>query len=118
MVICINSGRKETGRNILAGNASMAVGFFARFAGLMFRKSFEKADGLVLKGCGSIHTFFMKFPIDVVFLDRDLRVTSVGEAVLPWRVFIPETRSTAVIELPANTLRKHRVENGDEIVFL
>jgi uncharacterized membrane protein (UPF0127 family) len=53
--------------------------------GLLGRSGLEQKEGLLLKPCGSVHTLFMRFPIDVVFLDRDLSVVAVRPELVPWR---------------------------------
>jgi uncharacterized membrane protein (UPF0127 family) len=53
--------------------------------GLLGRDSLAEGEGLLLKPCGSVHTLFMRFPIDVVFLDRELSVVAVRPKVRPWR---------------------------------
>ena len=63
----------------------LADTFPSRFRGLMLRSSLEPGEGLFLKHCGSIHCFFMSFPIDVVYLDRDLTVLRI-ETVPPWHI--------------------------------
>src|SRR5215207_4523882 len=56
-----------------------------RMKGLLGRRSLEPGEGLLLQPAGSVHTAFMRFAIDVVFLDRDLRVLRVAASVRPWR---------------------------------
>ena len=53
--------------------------------GLLGRSGLEEGEGLFLKPCGSVHTLFMRFPIDVVFLDRNLSVVAVRPELAPWR---------------------------------
>jgi uncharacterized protein len=53
--------------------------------GLLGRDGLAQREGLLIKPCGSVHTFFMRFPIDVVFLDRELSVVAVRPDVPPWR---------------------------------
>ena len=53
--------------------------------GLLGRDGLPQGEGLLIKPCGSVHTFFMRFPIDVVFLDRELSVLAVRPEVRPWR---------------------------------
>lgn len=60
--------------------------FFGRFLGLMFRKSLPRGSGLLLRDCARIHTCFMRFAIDVVYLSRDFAVLAVETALPPWRV--------------------------------
>jgi uncharacterized membrane protein (UPF0127 family) len=58
---------------------------WSRMRGLLGRSGLERGEGLLLKPCGSVHTLFMRFPIDVVFLDRELSVLAVRAAVPAWR---------------------------------
>ena len=53
--------------------------------GLLGRDGLAEGEGLLLEPCGSVHTLFMRFPIDVVFLDRELSVVAVRQEVRPWR---------------------------------
>ena len=67
----------------LADRVSLADDLFARFKGLMLRRSLDPGEGLLLKNCSAIHCCFMRFPIDAVYLDRDMQVVAV-ETVKPW----------------------------------
>jgi uncharacterized protein len=58
---------------------------WSRMRGLLGRSGLEQGEGLLLKPCGSVHTLFMRFSIDVVFLDRELSVVTVRPEVPPWR---------------------------------
>jgi uncharacterized membrane protein (UPF0127 family) len=78
---------------------AVADRFWPRFRGLQLRPRLEADEGLLLRPCGSVHTFFMRFPIDVVFLDDDLRVLSVRPGVRPWRA-AAHRGAKAVLELP------------------
>jgi uncharacterized membrane protein (UPF0127 family) len=66
--------------------------------------------------CESVHTFFMRFPIDLVYLSRDLKVKKVRHAVGPWRLSACLT-AHSLIELPAGTLKRTETRKGDRIVF-
>jgi uncharacterized membrane protein (UPF0127 family) len=63
-----------------------AFGFWSRLAGLLARPPLRKGEALVLAPCRSVHTWFMPYPIDVVFADRHGRVLKVVADVPPWRV--------------------------------
>ena len=78
----------------------LADGFFSRFRGLMGRARLEPDQGLMLRPAGSIHTLFMRFPIDAVFLDRELHVVDVRERLRPWRAAWARG-ARIVLELPA-----------------
>jgi len=83
---------------------------------LLKHQSLEKGDGLWIVPCEAIHTFFMKFPIDLVYLDRDKRVRKVRERVAPWRISacLP---AYSVLELPEGTIRDTGTVRGDQIVI-
>ena len=78
----------------------IADGFFTRFRGLMLRKSLQPGGGLLLENCGAIHCCFMRFPIDVVYLDRELRIVG-HETVRPWRLGGRFPGAKHVLELAA-----------------
>src|SRR6266550_1840248 len=73
---------------------------WSRMRGLLGRSSLPPGEGLLLKPAGSIHTFFMRFPIDVVFLDRELQVVGVAPELRAWRT-AGRRRAKAALELPA-----------------
>lgn len=71
--------------------------FFARFLGFMFRKN-PHHEALIIKPCNSIHTYFMRFPIDVLFIDENMEVVKKIEGLKPGKVILPQHRSKMVIE--------------------
>ena len=71
-----------------------------RMKGLLGRHSLDDGEGLLLRPAGSIHTAFMRFPIDAVFLDADMRVLRVASDLRPWRL-AAQRGAKAVVELPA-----------------
>ena len=81
--------RKTTGELVVA-RLEVADRFWSRLLGLQFRRSLPPDAGLLVKPCGSIHTCFLRFAIDAVFLDADGRVLAVRRNIKPWRfVFGP-----------------------------
>jgi len=102
----------------LAVELRVASGFFSRLIGLLGRRSLPDEQGLLIAPCDSIHTIGMRFPIDVVFLDRRGQVLRVVEALKPWRVILPVKRAAQVIELPAYTVRKSGTEVGDQLELI
>jgi uncharacterized membrane protein (UPF0127 family) len=90
----------------------VADSYWARLRGLLGRRGLDPGEGLLLRPASSIHTAFMRFPIDVVFLDRDLTVLEVVEGVPPWRV---KTRrgARAVLELGAGEARRLGIGPGE-----
>ena len=85
-----------------------------RRVGLLKHTSLEPGSGLWIVPCESVHTFFMKFPIDLVYLDKKRRVRKVRHAVPPWRLSACLT-AHSILELPAGTARQTGTLPGDEL---
>lgn len=73
-------------RALLASNLFTADGLVSRTKGLLGRKSLPLGEGLWIKRCNSIHTLFMRFAIDAVFVDDNLKVVSIYRNLKPWRI--------------------------------
>src|SRR3954468_6500584 len=73
---------------------------FGRMRGLLGRDGLEPGSGMLIDAAPSVHMFFMRFPLDVVFVDRDMKVVRVVGRLRPWRVAGPR-RAAAALELPA-----------------
>ena len=86
----------------------------ARRRGLLGREGLEENAALMLVPCAAVHTAFMRFPIDLVFIDGDGCAVHIKSRVQPWRVSLA-LRARAVIELPAGRLDACRVEIGDRL---
>jgi len=104
---------RDTGETVL-DRVQIAAGFWSRFRGLQLRKSLPEGTGLLLVPCASIHTCFMRFPIDVVTLDKEARVLEIRSGLKPWRIFAPTPKPYAILELPAGT---NRLAAGDRLAF-
>jgi hypothetical protein len=100
----------EDGR-VVAGEVERASTFVQRGLGLMFRASLPPEHGLAITPCNSIHMFFMRFALDVAFLDREGRVVRVYRGIRPWRVSRIVRGARTAVELPVGTLVG--VEVGD-----
>jgi uncharacterized membrane protein (UPF0127 family) len=85
-----------------------------RMRGLLGRRGLESGEGLLLRPTGSVHTFFMRFPIDVVFLSRDGEVLKVARAVPPWRTAAARG-AKAVLELGANEAERREIRVGSRL---
>ena len=97
---------------VLADRLEPAFDSTARRRGLLGRQGLDAGAALIIAPCNSIHTFFMKFAIDVVFVSRDGQVTKLRTALQPWRVGI-SWKSFAVIELSAGTIARAETRVGD-----
>jgi len=93
---------------------NVAATMLPRMKGLLGRKSLSQGEGMLIRPAPSIHTFFMRFPIDVVFLSRHGEVLKIAEHVAPWR-----TRSCrhsyAVLELAAGEAGRRGLAVGDRV---
>jgi hypothetical protein len=85
-----------------------------RRKGLLGRDGLAVGEGLWIAPCESVHTFFMRFPIDLVYLDREKRIKKARSAVGPWRLSACLS-AHSILELPAGTIRETRTERGDTL---
>lgn len=106
-----------TRRTELANNAEIADHGAARNRGLLGRTSLPPGSGLWIVPCESVHTFFMKFPIDLVYIDREKRVKKVRSNVGPWRLSACLT-AHSIIELPAGVIASSQTTPGDQLEFI
>lgn len=107
----------QTRNTLLAAQASRADTFASRFKGLMGVDKLPLGEGLHIEPCTSIHTFFMKIPIDAVFLDATHHVVEVVHAMPPWRVSRVYFGAKSVLELPAGTAAAAQTARGDRLLF-
>ena len=94
----------------------MADTAWSRFRGLMGRKELIPGQGVLLRPAGSIHTCFMRFPIDVVFMNDELEVLRVAAAVRPWRGRV-QRGARIVLELAAGEAQRAGIEPGDRLAL-
>jgi uncharacterized membrane protein (UPF0127 family) len=106
--------RNETRKTVLARAADVADTSAKRRTGLLKHERLDAGAGLWIVPCESVHTFFMKFPIDLVYLDRKRRVRKVRHAVPAWRLSACLT-AHSILELPAGTARETGTEVGDQL---
>jgi uncharacterized protein len=103
--------------SILADRAEEATGFFQRFMGLMGKRALPMGQGLHIVPCNGIHTFFMRIPIDALFLAQDGTVVKLHHALPPWRATSIYSRARSVLELPAGTAAASNTAEGDRLLF-
>ena len=102
--------------NVVAADLILAFDSTSRNKGLLQRESLADGSALILAPCTAVHTFFMKFPIDIAFLSRDGRVLKVRAAVPAWRM-AGALRAFCVIELAAGSLARSETVAGDRLVI-
>ncbi len=101
----------------LAERAQEAATAFSRLKGLLGCDGLPEGEGLHIAPCNSIHMFFMRFAIDVAFLDKELKVVRAIHAIKPWRATRVYFAAHSALELPAGTLARSGTEEGDQLAF-
>ena len=102
---------------ILAKEAIVADTLFKRIKGLLGKRAFQQGQALIIKPCNSIHTFFMRFSIDVLFVDKNNRAMKAISAFPPFRLSNIYFNSAFVIELPAGTINSTSTSEGDLLLI-
>jgi uncharacterized membrane protein (UPF0127 family) len=102
---------------VLADRVESAARMRDRLRGLLGRAALGRGEALAIRPCASIHTLFMRFAIDAVFLDRRGRVVRALPGLRPWRATRFHLRAEQVVELPAGTLARTGTREGDDLEF-
>ena len=102
----------------IARRVTRAESYVSRLIGLLGRRGLADDEGLWLEPCDSIHTFFMRFPIDVAFVDRHGFVIRCIERLRPWRATRLYAKARACIELAAGTLAAAGVREGSRLALV
>jgi len=102
---------------MLAHSVGWAATHFSRMKGLIGQASIAAGEGLYIPHCGSVHTFFMKFSIDVVFLVRENRVKKIVECLAPSRIAFGSIGTFGTLELASKNVRKTSCGIGDQLYF-
>lgn len=101
---------------MLAESAERADTSAQRRTGLLKHTSLPEGEGLWIVPCEAVHSFGMKFAIDVLFLDRKHKVRKVREKMVPWRI-AGSLLAHSVLELPAGAIARTNTERGDQLEF-
>ena len=105
----------QTRGTTLIEDGEMANTFWTRLKGLIGHAPLKEGEGMVIVPCQSIHSFFMRFPIDAVFINGDNRVIRLAENLKPNRIGPIVPRAKVVVELPVGTIARTGTQVGDEI---
>lgn len=106
-----------TRRCLLASRCREARGFWQRMRGLLGRHALQEGEGLLLHAEKMIHTFFMGFPIDVIYVDRGLKVVHLTPCMRPFRLGPLVWQAAYVLELPTGTIERTGTSVGDQLEF-
>jgi len=105
-----------TRQTVLATSMELANTDAKRRKGLLGRDGLSSGGGMWICPCEAVHTFWMRFPIDLVYLDRKNRIRKLVSEVRPWRLS-GCLRAHSVIELPSGTIRATQTQPGDTLEF-
>ncbi len=107
--------RNVSKNTVIAEKCEIADNFLSRFLGLMFKNELPEGNGLLITPCNSIHMFFMKFPLDIIFIDKEYNIVHLIENIKPWKFSEIIWSSNSVIELPTGAISKTRTAVGDRL---
>jgi uncharacterized membrane protein (UPF0127 family) len=102
---------------VLATRAKLASSYWARFWGLMFRRRLSEGDGILLTKSSSIHSFFMFFRFDAIYLDSENRVVKVVHSMRPCWASFGGKGAKDTLELPGGTAERTGTVPGDQLMF-
>ena len=100
---------------ILFERCRVAQTFISRFLGLMGKKHLPENEAIVFPNCSSIHTFFMRMPIDVVYVSAHGQVVKILLGLKPWRMLLPVKQAVHVIEMSARMTERKNICVGDSL---
>lgn len=101
----------------ICDNLRVAGNSLSRLRGLLGKRALLPGEGLLIIPCNQIHTYFMRFSIDCVFLAENGEILHLIEALAPWKVSKRISLACQVLELPAGTIRSHKIAIGNYIMF-
>jgi uncharacterized protein len=105
----------QTKQSSLFSQVIVANDFKSRLIGLIGKKKLEAGQAMLFPGCNWIHTFFMKMPIDVIYLDKKMQVKRIQTHLKPWRLPAPVIGASTVIETMAGQLDHNQIDIGDTL---
>ena len=111
------SVHNQTKNTIIASDAKTANSFFSQAVGLIGRKPISSREGLLLPRCRCIHMCFMRFPIDVIFIDRQNMVVGLVKEIKPFHISPYFSKAQTAIEIAAGRIVQSKTEIADKITI-
>ena len=102
----------------LVAQGRVANHFWSKFRGLMGVRQLPTGAGLLIEGCDSVHTHFMRIPIDIFYIDEKQRIVGIDAAMATWRIGRRRAAATAVIETPSGTAARTHSAIGDQLQLI
>lgn len=109
----INTTRDQ----VLADNARRARSYWKRLIGLMGRKALAPGEGLIIDPCSMVHTHWMRFAIDVIYVNKEDVIVGIDHALRPWHIGHFYRKVQYVVELPAGTAHETGAQVGDRLIL-
>ena len=110
--------RNRSNARLICRSELYAESFFQRLTGMLTRKFSESLDGIVFPDCDAVHTFGMRFALDIIFVDRNNNsIVSIFRNVKPWKVAAAGRRNCLAVELPAGFIDDNLCKTGDILDF-
>lgn len=103
---------------IIVDRVKIADNPISRTIGLLNKKNLGKGEGLLLKPCNGVHSFFMRFNFDAIYLNKDNSIIFLEENIKPNRILPILKNAKTVLELPANTISEFNIQVFDELEFI
>lgn len=107
----------QRSNEIIGSQIVYANTYYKRFIGLIGKNELNSNEGLFLTPCNSIHMMFMKFPIDLIFLDRKNKIVHITENIKPWQISRIVFRGQSVLEVAAGKVKETESKVGDRILI-
>jgi len=106
-----------TRKTTLVEQGRVATNFFTKFRGLMGVRHLPPGDGILIAGCNSVHTHFMRIPIDVLYIDENNCVVDIDPSMATWRIGRTRKGAAAVVEVPSGTTARTHSAIGDQLLI-
>lgn len=106
-----------TRNTTLIEQGRVADNFLTKFRGLMGVGHLPQGDGLLITGCNSVHTHFMRMPIDVLYIDNHDRVVDIDAEMATWRIGRARKAASYVVEVPGGTAERTGCSVGDQLLI-
>jgi hypothetical protein len=103
---------EDDSKRVILNSCYVAEGFLARARGLLGKPELDWDEALYIPKCNGVHTWFMSYPIDVVFLDRDWRALRCVSRMTPWKMKPLVWKARGVLELREGSIEKHDLREG------
>jgi len=107
--------KNVTRKRILVSRGKVANNVWTRFKGLMGSPPLEKGEALLISPSNSVHTHFMRYPLDILYINSNYQVIAMNEKMKPWRMGKIYRQSRYVLELPAGVIEETQTKIGDQL---